>query len=29
MFMIPSVTGYLDEDIEVEIEPSKNYKMDL
>lgn len=27
--MIPSTTGYLDEDFEIEIEPSKNYKMDL
>ena len=27
--MLPSITGYLDEDIETEREPSKNYKMDL
>lgn len=27
--MIPSTTGFLDQDFEIEEQPSKNYKMDL
>ena len=27
--MIPSVSGFLDQEFEVEEEPSKNYRMDI